>query len=71
MDENDLKNILIKEEYEKISKILYEIENKVSDNSKILLYSRANASKMLNKILIKLNNEYINKIKRNKKNFKT
>ena len=46
MDENDLKNILIKEEYEKISKILYEIENKVSDNSKILLYSRANASKM-------------------------
>jgi ATP-dependent Lon protease len=64
MDENDLKNILIKEEYEKISKILYEIENKVSDNSKILLYSRANASKMLNKILIKLNNEYINKIKK-------
>ena len=63
MDEKKIKIILIKEEYENISKILYKLESKISENSKFLLYSRTNATKILNNIIIKLREEYIKVVK--------
>jgi ATP-dependent Lon protease len=64
MDEKILKMILIKEEYGNISTILHKVDNKIIENSKILSYSRTSATKMLNDILIKLNNEYEMELKK-------
>jgi ATP-dependent Lon protease len=64
MDEKNLKAILIKDEYGHISTILHELEDKIITNSKILYYSRTSAMKMLNDVLIKLNDEYKKELKK-------